>query len=95
MTPEEYVLALEALGYSPEIARTPIPEIREGDNAEARDYHLVQQEDGRIAIGLPSDRSNKTWIVTWNDAPAVFATADEARAVIIELIKRKKAIYGR
>lgn len=95
MSPEQYVEALEALGYSPEVARAPIPEIREGDDAEARDYHLVHQHDGSIAIGLPSDRSNKTWIVTWNDAPAVFATADEARAVIIELITRKKAIYGR
>jgi hypothetical protein len=94
MTPDEYVAALEALGYSPEIARIPIPEIHEGDDAEARDYHLVHQDDGRVAIGLPSDRSNKTWIVTWNDVPAVFATADEARAVIIELITRKKAIYG-
>jgi hypothetical protein len=94
MTPEEYAVALEALGYSPEIAWMPIPEIREGEDAEARDYHLVHQQDGRVAVGLPSDRSNKTWVVSWNDAPAVFATADEARAVIIELVKRKKAIYG-
>lgn len=94
MTPEEYARALEDLGYSREIARMPIPEIVEGADAEARDYHLVHLADGRVAIGLPSDRSNKTWIVSWNDEPAVFATAADARAVIIELIKRKKAIYG-
>lgn len=49
MTPEQLAEALEALGLAPEAARRHFPEIREGEDAEAKDYDLVHHPDGRVS----------------------------------------------
>ncbi|CAN5303187.1 hypothetical protein BH11ACT3_BH11ACT3_12420 [soil metagenome] len=94
MTPEEFAQALERIGFSPAAARIPIPQIEEGQAAESRDYHIVHKADGSYAIEVPDERGNGTNGVWWGEGPAVFATADEARGVIFQMIERKKAIYG-
>ena len=94
MTPDELANALESLGYSPEFARRPIPEIREGENAQGGEYHLVHRNDGRISVETPDDRSNKTRVAWLGAGPAVFDTADEARRAVFELARRTKEIYG-
>lgn len=94
MTPEQLAEALEALGVAPGAAHRSYPEIREGDDAEARDYHFVHHPDGRISVEGPDDRSNKTRIEYLDGEPAIFATIDEARRAIYELTKRTIEIYG-
>lgn len=94
MTPEQLALALEALGLSPEAAHRRFPEIHEGANAQAKDYHLVHRADGRISVEGPDDRSNSTTVEYLDGEPAIFTTADEARLAIYELTKRTIEIYG-
>ena len=88
MTSEELARALEALGLSLAAAHRRFPEIREGADAEAKDYHLVHRADGRISVEGPDDRSNSTTVEYLDGEPAIFATADEARWAIYELTKR-------
>lgn len=94
MNPEQLAEALEALGISPEAARRQFPRIREGDDAEAKDYHFVYRADGRISVEGPDDRSNKTRVEYLRGEPAIFETQDEARQAIYELTKRTIEIHG-
>lgn len=68
-------------------------EIDEGDDAHGKDYHLVRLRDGRFAAALPEDRGNGVTVTTWQNAPAVFDTAEEARAAIFELREQSRKIY--
>ena len=94
MTPDQLDDALTAIGLSPSGSRRRFPQIREGDDADAKDYHLVYLRDGRVSVELPDDRSNKTRVAYWEGRPAVFATADEARDVIFARLKRAEELRG-
>ena len=94
MNAEELDDALTAIGLSPSGSRRRFPQIREGDDADAKDYHLVYLRDGRVSVELPDDRSNKTSVTWWGEGPAVFDTADEARDVIFALLKQAEELRG-